>query len=305
MKHLLRPGLVAAKSAGLDLLTASGVDGFEPGWARPYATDPFSPFWYASGDDDEDDDEEDDKGKGDEDDEEDDDEDEDDEDKGKTPEELAAEVKRLRAAYLKKLKNSKNRGTRLATAEAEKTKLASDFAALQEQFDELKKTAGKEVDSEAATRRINELIEKAREEGKDAFKPTVIKMAARAELMAQGARPALVDKLVRMVDISEVDIDDEDGSIDVTEQVLSIKKDMPEAFGPRKATTTKRTRREGAGSGSGDDDKGSGKGSGSGPGAGKGSARKAGGAAGGDGGGEGKKLTAAERIANRLRGIED
>src|SRR3546814_5605140 len=92
MKNLLRPGLEAAKATGLDLLTASGVDGFEPGWARPYATDPFSPYWYASGDDDEDDEEEEDD-KGEKDDEED-DEDDDDEDKGKTPEELAAEGKR-------------------------------------------------------------------------------------------------------------------------------------------------------------------------------------------------------------------
>lgn len=293
MKNLLRPGLAAAKSAGLDLLTASGVDGYEPGWARPYATDPFSPFWYASGDDD-DEDEDDDKGEKDEDEEEDDEDDEDDEDKGKSPEELVAEVKRLRAAYLKKLKNSKNRGTRLTAAEAEKTKLASDFATLQEQFDELKKTAGKEVDSEAATRRINDLVEKAREEGREAFKPTVIRMAARAELMAAGARPALVDRLVRMIDVGEVDIDDEDGTIDVTDQVEALKKDMPEMFGPRKATT-KRTARKGSGAGSGSGGEGSGTG--------KGSARKAGGAGGGDEGAGEEKLTAAQKVANRLRGL--
>lgn len=291
MKHLLRPGLAAAKATGLDLLTASGVDGFEPGWARPYATDPFSPYWYASGDDDEDDDEEDDKGGKDDEDEEDDDEEDDDEDKGKTPEELAAEVKRLRAAYLKKLKNSKNRGTRLAAAEAEKVKLQGDLTSLQEQLDELKKTAGKEVDSEAATRRINELIDKAKEEGKEAFKPTVIRMAARAELMAAGARPALVDRLVRMIDVNEVDIDDEDGTIDVTDQVDALKKDMPEMFGPKRATT-KRTVRKANGSGDGD-----------GSGAGKGSARKAGGAGGGDEGAGDEKLTAAQKVANRLRGL--
>src|SRR3546814_16182963 len=90
MKNLLRPGLEAAKATGLDLLTASGVDGFEPGWARPYATDPFSPYWYASGDDDEDDEEEDDD-KGGKDDEEDEEDDEEDEDKGKTRAEPDAE----------------------------------------------------------------------------------------------------------------------------------------------------------------------------------------------------------------------
>jgi len=294
MKHLLRPGMQAAMSVGTDLLTASGVDGYEPGWAHPYATDPFSPVFYADGGDEDDDedeeDEEDDKGKEDEDD----DDDDDDEDKGKTPEELAAEVKRLRAAYLKKLKNSKNRGTRLTAAEAEKAKLQSEYATLQEQFDELKKTAGKEVDSEAATRRINELIEKARDEGKEAFKPTVIRMAARAELMAAGARPALVDRLVRMIDVGEVDIDDEDGTIDVTDQVDALKKDMPEMFGPKRATTARK--RKAAGSGGGE-------GSGGGAGTGKGAARKAGGSGGGDEGAGEEKLTAAQKVANRLRGL--
>jgi hypothetical protein len=292
MTNLLRPGLSAARSAGsdLDLLTAAGVDGYEPGWAHPYATDPFSPVFYADGGDEDDDEgeedeEDDDKG------EEDDDDDDDDEDKGKSPEELAAEVKRLRAAYLKKLKNSKNRGTRLAAAEAEKAKLQGDLTTLQEQLDELKKTAGKEVDSEAATRRINDLVEKAKEDGKNSFKPVVIRMAAKAELMAQGARPALVDRLVRMIDTNDVDIDDDDGSIDVTDQVEALKKEMPEMFGPKRQTT-KRTRKTTSG-GSG----------GEGGGTGKAGARKAGGSGGGDEGAGEEKLTAAQKVANRLRGL--
>src|SRR3546814_17539977 len=74
-------------------------------------------------------------------------------------------------------------------------------------------------------------------------------MAVRAELMAQGARPALVDRLTKMVDVNDVDIDDEDGSIDVTEAVMGIKKDMPEMFGPRKATPTRKRKESGAGEG--------------------------------------------------------
>jgi hypothetical protein len=292
-KPLLRPGIQAVKSAraGLDLITAAGVDGYEPGWAHPYATsDPFMP-WHADGGEEDDDKGEEDEEDDDKDEEEDDDEDDDDEDKGKSPEELAAEVKRLRAAYLKKLKNSKNRGTRLRDAEAAKSELEKNFATLQEQFAELQKTAGKEVDSEAAQRRINELVEKAKEEGREAFKPTVIRMAARAELMAAGARPALVDRLVRMIDVGEVDIDDEDGTIDVTDQVDALKKDMPEMFGPKRQTT-KRTVRKANGGGSGD-----------GSGSGKGAARKAGASGGGDEGAGDEKLTAAQKVANRLRGL--
>jgi hypothetical protein len=284
-KNLLRPGLESIERvSGLDMLTMAGMDGHEPGWARPYATDATSPYWYASGDDDEDEEEEDDE-EGKKDEEEDEDEEDDDEDKGKTPEELAAEVKRLRAAYLKKLRNSKNRGTRIKELETGKTKAESDLALLQEQLDELKKTAGKEVDSEAATKRINELVEKAKEEGKNAFKPVVIRMAARAELMAAGARPNLVDRLVKMVDVDDVDIDDEDGSIDVSDQVEALKKDMPEMFGPRKAVTARRkktTTEAGA------------------------STKKAGGSKGGEETDDSKpKRTAAEVVANRLRGIRD
>lgn len=292
-------------------LTFSAVDAFgDPletdelgGWARPYATAPFSPFWYASGDDDDEDEEDDDSGK--EDDEDDEDDEEDDEDKGKTPEELKAEVQRLRAAYIKKLKNSKNRGTRIKELESGKAKHESDLALLQEQLDELKKTAGKEVDSEAATKRINELVERAKEEGREAFKPIVIKMAARAELMAQGARPALVDRLVKMVDVSDVDIDDEDGSIDVTEQVLQIKKDFAEYFGPRKATSSTRKRK-----GTTENDEDEDKGSGSGTGArkrttGSAGSRKAGGAGGGDeGAGDDVKKSSAQKLADRLMGIK-
>lgn len=290
-------------------LTFSAVDAFgdpletEPGgWARPYATDAASPFWYASGDDDEDEEDDEDSGKGDEDEEEDDEDDEEDEDKGKSPEELAAEVKRLRAAYLKKLKNSKNRGTRIKELETSKSKVESDLATLQEQLDELKKTAGKDVDTEAAQRRINDLVEKAKEEGREAFKPVVIKMAARAELMAQGARPALVDRLVKMVDVSDVDIDDDTGEIDVTDQVLQIKKDFAEYFGAKKATTTRKRK------GAEGDEEGAANGSGAGarkrP-AGSAASRKAGGSAGGDEGAGEVKKTSAQRLADRLMGVKD
>lgn len=286
-KNLLQPGISAAMNSGAVLADEFGLDEFQPGWARPYATSSFSPFWYASGDDDEEDEEEDDD-KGDEEDDEDDDSDED-EDKGKTPEELAAEVKRLRAAYLKKMKNSKNRGARLRDAEAAKTKLEADFATLQSQLDELKKTSGGEVDSEAAQRRISELIDKAREEGKTAYLPTVVRMAAKAELMAAGARPTLVDRLVRMIDVAEADVE-EDGTIDVSDQVEALKKDMPEMFGPKRAVTT-RKRRTVAGE------------EGEKPPATKPAAKKAGGASGGDEGAGEVKKTAAQKVADRLRGI--
>lgn len=285
-KHLLQPGISAAMNSDAVLANEFGLDEFRPGWARPYATSSFSPFWYASGDEDDEEESEDDKSEDEEDEDED---DEEDEDKGKTPEELVAEVKRLRAAYLKKMKNSKSRGERLRSAEEAKSKLEEEFAALQSQLDELKKSSGADVDSEAAQRRINELVEKAREEGKAAYLPTVVRMAAKAELMAAGARPNLVDRLVKMIDVGEADIDD-DGTIDVSDQVDALKKDVPEMFGPKRATTA-RKRRTVAGE---EGEKAAAK---------TASSKKAGGAAGGDEGAGETKLTAAQKVANRLRGI--
>jgi len=281
-KNLVRPGMAPALSA--PSLLEGGVEELVTGWAHPYsASDPFMP-WHADGGEaeDEDEGEEDDKGS-EEDDTEDDDLD-DDEDAGKTPEELAAEVKRLRAAYLKKLRQGKNRSTRIQALEADKSTYDKKLAELETELNSLREAGGKqgEVD-QAAQSRINELIEAAKEEGKNSFKPVVIRMAARSELMAAGARATVVDRLVRMVDVEDVDIDDEDGSIDLTDQVLQLKKELPELFGPVRARTKTKPKGEAS------------------------TSAKAKAAGGGDGGDEGAQevvKTATQKAADRLRGIK-
>jgi hypothetical protein len=246
-------------------LTFSAVDAFgdpleksETGWARPYATDNTSPFWYASGDDDEDEDEDDDKGKKDEDDEDEDEEDDEDEDKGKTPEELAAEVKRLRTAYLKKLRQSKNRGTRLSTIEAEKVKAEEKLAEIEAELQTLRESSGKgglsDDEKEAQRAKVEKMLERARNEGKATYKPVVIRMAAKADLLAAGARATVIDRLVKMIDTSDVDIDDEDGSIDVSDQVAALKKELPELFTAPKKRVAKVPAKD-AGGGKGEDEK--------------------------------------------------
>lgn len=276
-KNLVRPGMVPALSA--PSLLEGGVDELVPGWAHMYSsTDPFMP-WHADGGEEKDDDEGDEDPEEKEDDTEEDDLEEEDEDAGKTPEELAAEVKRLRAAYLKKLRQGKNRSTRIQALEADKQTYDTKLAEMSEELKALREAGGKagEVDT-AAQQRINELIEAAKEEGKSSFKPVVIRMAARSELMAAGARATVVDRLVKMIDTEDVDIDDEDGSIDLTDQVLQLKKELPELFGPMrvrnkaKAPTTK--------------------------------AKEAGGAAGGDEGAKDVVKTATQRAADRLRGVK-
>lgn len=281
--NLVRPGMAPALSAPSSLLEG-GYDELETGWAHPYASDPFSPVFYADGgegteDEDEGEEEEEDETKAGEE-----DEDEDDEDEGKTPAELTAEVKRLRAAYLKKLRQGKNRSVRIQTMEADKLAYDKKLAELEEELKSLRAAGGAqgEVDS-AAQSRINDLVEAAKEEGKNAFKPVVIRMAARSELMAYGARATVVDRLVKMIDVDDVDIDDEDGSIDLSDQVLQLKKELPELFGPVRARTKTKPKGE------------------------PGSSAKAKAAGGGDGGDDGAQevvKTATQRAADRLRGVK-
>lgn len=275
--NLVRPGMAPALSA--PSLLEGGVDEYTAGWAHPYSSsDPFMP-WHADGGEEKDDDEGDEEDESEEKEGEEED-DEEDEDAGKSPEELAAEVKRLRAAYLKKLRQGKNRSVRIQALESDKATYDTKLAEMAEELKALREAGGKagEVDT-AAQQRINELIEAAKEEGKNSFKPVVIRMAARSELMAAGARATVVDRLVKMVDVEDVDIDDEDGSIDLTDQVLQLKKELPELFGPVRARTKAK-----AGTGT--------------------KAKEAGGAGGGDEGANEVVKSATQKAADRLRGIK-
>lgn len=275
--NTVRPGIVPALSAA-SLLEGGVDDEYTAGWAHPYsASDPFMPWHADGGEEDEDEGEEDDKGNEEEEDE--DETEEEDEDAGKTPEELASEVKRLRAAYLKKLRQGKNRSTRIQALEADKQTYDTKLAELESELQSLREGAGKSAEQDAAAqKRIADLVESAKEEGKNAFKPVVIRMAARAELMAAGARASVLDRLVKMIDVNDADIDDEDGSIDLTDQITELKKDLPELFGERRAKPARKK-----------------------------PATKASEAGGGDGGDEGADKvvkSATQRAADRLRGIK-
>lgn len=254
-KKTVRPGLDIGMEFG----------GHEPGWSHHYPTDLFSPYLYADGgegEDDEDDEEEEDESEEDEDDskkkgkKDEDDSEEEDEDKDKTPEELSAEVKRLRNAYLKKMRQGKNRSQRIKDLESDKATTDKRFAELEAELKTLRESGGKKgegEDDEAAKNRINAMLDKAREEGKNSFKPTVIRMAAKTDLMAAGARSSVVDRLVKMIDTDDVDVDD-DGEIDVTDQVMQLKKDLPELFGPTRAPRKKPSiKAKDAGGAKGDD----------------------------------------------------
>lgn len=269
-KNMVRPGMSALEYG----------DEYTPGWAHPYATEPFSPFWYADGGEDDDEGDAD----GEESDEDDDaEEGEEDEDAGKTVEQLADELKRLRAAHIKKIRQAKNRSARITELETSSSSYDTKIAELETALQTLREESGKSgQQDEAAQRRIAELIENAKKEGKDSFKPTVIRMAAKAELMSAGAQTRAVDRLVRMIDVNDADIDEETGEIDVSDQVSALKKDLPELFGERRAPRTAKKKVV----------------------AGSGSAAAAGGASGEDDKVDDAAKTATQRAADRLRGIK-
>lgn len=270
-KNLVRPGLSALEG---------GVDEYVAGWAHPYATEPFSPFWYADGGEDDDEGEEPDESQ---EDEEDEGEEEEDEDAGKTAEQLADELKRLRAAHIRKIRQGKNRSARIQELEASSAGYDAKIAELETALQSLREESGKSgQQDEAAQKRIAELIANAKEEGKNSFKPTVIRMAAKAELMSAGAQPRAVDRLVRMIDVNDADIDEETGEIDVSDQVSALKKDLPELFGERRAPRSVKKAKPGTGT----------------------KAADAGGAGGGDEGAGEVTKTATQRAADRLRGIK-
>lgn len=224
----------------------------EGGWTHPYGTGLFSPFWYADGADDTGDDD----GGADTDDDAGVDDDSDDEDDldtgtdtttgsggggGEDAAALKAEVARLREAYKKKVQQSQTRGRRAREAEEALAKLRADAASTGE-------TIAK-AEAEAA-------IAKARAEGEGAYKPVVVRLAAKAELLAAGAQPGKVARLLKMIDVGEVEVD-EDGDVDVSDQVAELKADLPELFAPTVAPAAPRppkgSARKAGGTGSGDE----------------------------------------------------
>jgi hypothetical protein len=80
---------------------------------------------------------------------------------------------------------------------------------------------------------------KAAREAADAaekrFKPGAVRSAAKAAFLEaglQGSTPDRVAKLVRMLDLDALDVDDDGDVTGLTEQVKAIKADYPELFTP-------------------------------------------------------------------------
>lgn len=204
-----------------------------PYWARPG----FS-FLAPKSDDDgslDVDDDEDDEG---------DEDDDEDPDEGKTDAELRDELKAVRKSLEKANGQSAKRRSALKAKEQE---LVAERA---------KKGGTKPDDDDDKTPKIDveEVKRQAREEARAESDTRTKKAELRGALRGAGIKPERVSKLVNLVDLEDLDVDD-DGEVDGIDDVLdTLKTDWPELFGtqPRaKRSVAGGSDREGNGSGGG------------------------------------------------------
>ena len=109
----------------------------------------------------------------------------------------------------------------LAKANGEAKTRREELATLRKQGEDASTTASREA-AEAAEKK---------------FKPVAVRSAAKSALLEaglQGATPERVAKLVRMLDIDALEIDDDGEVSGLTDQVAAVKKDYPELFTAQK-----------------------------------------------------------------------
>jgi hypothetical protein len=185
-----------------------------PYWARPGLMSFAKPADGGGGNDDEDDDEDD----------EDDDDDDDDPDEGKTPEELATELKAVRKSLEKANGSSAKRRGKLRERERE--------------LDELRKAApkgkskSKDDDDDDDAPDVESIRSTALAEGKKEGERLVKAAKVEAGLTRAGVTETkAIARLVRMIELDDLDLDD-DGTLDGLDDAIDeLKADMPGLFG--------------------------------------------------------------------------
>lgn len=185
-----------------------------PFYVRPFAKS-------ASGGSSKDDDDSDDDGDDDED-----DEDDEDEDADKSDEELRDELKKTRAALSKRTGDSKRQLKRRRE--------------LERQLEEARKPKPKKKasdDDDEDGPDLDTIRHEAKSEGEKAGILRAKKAEAKSALLAAGVSPERVGRLVGMLDLDELDLDD-DGLDGIDDAIDDLRKDVPEFF------AKKRTRRE-------------------------------------------------------------
>lgn len=170
----------------------------------------------------------------DDDDEEEDDDEEDDDLADLSEDELRAELKKTRESLSKASGSSKLKRDRIKRLRAELTEARKP------------KPAAKKKDDDDDAPDVEVIKSTAKAEAQAAANAVIRKTAARAELKAAGIAPEQVGRLVGMLDLDELDVDD-DGNVDgLDEAIAELKADWPQLFASKPA---KRQRASVAGGG--------------------------------------------------------
>lgn len=82
----------------------------------------------------------------------------------------------------------------------------------------------------AEAQKLAEVAEQSRKEAESRYRPATIKLAALPEFLKAGAKPERADKLVRLLDLSALDVDASGEVTGLAEQVAAVKADYPELF---------------------------------------------------------------------------
>lgn len=105
----------------------------------------------------------------------------------------------------------------------------------------------KQANEGAEEKAVREARETADAEAGKKYKPLIIRTSARAELVAAGVKADKVNRLIKLLDLDEIEVDDDGEVSGLTDQVDTLKDEWPELFA---AEEEKKGRRERRGSGS-------------------------------------------------------
>lgn len=87
----------------------------------------------------------------------------------------------------------------------------------------------------AEARTARETREKVLAELEGKYKPLIVEKAATADLIAAGVKPGGVKRMIRLMNLGEIDVTDGGDVMGLDEQIDSLKADYPELFGQPEA----------------------------------------------------------------------
>lgn len=110
----------------------------------------------------------------------------------------------------------------------ERNELRKEKAALAKELREFKKKS--ESDAERAEREAAESRQAAFEEASNKYKPAIVKKHIETELMVAGVKSSKLARLVRLMDLDDVKVDDNFNVSGVEDQIEILREEFPELF---------------------------------------------------------------------------